>query len=122
MTAFLVNNTLLTDKGKIHQMWADHFETLGTPSVDDNFDNNFCANIVNRVREAFDSCMNDPSGDLCEPFVYEEVESVCTSLKAGISGVEIDYEHIRFAGPPVWKLLFQLYQDFFMNHSFVSPF
>ena len=84
----------------------------------DNFDNNFCANIVNRVRETFDSCMNDPSGNLCEPFVYEEVESVCASLKAGISGVEIDYEHIRFAGPPLWKLLFQLYQDFFMNLSF----
>ena len=62
--------------------------------------------------------MNGPSSDLCEPLVYEEVESACASLKAGISGVEIDYEHIRFAGPPLWKLLFQLYQDFFMNHSF----
>ena len=29
-TAFLVNDTLLTDRGKIRQMWADHFETLGT--------------------------------------------------------------------------------------------
>ena len=44
--------------------------------------------------------------------------SLCASLKAGISGAEIDYEHIRFAGSPLWKLLFQLYQDFFMNHSF----
>ena len=56
-------------------MWADHFETLGTPSVNDNFDNNFCVNIGNRVLEAFDSCMNDPSGDLsgdlCEPLVYK---------------------------------------------------
>ena len=93
-------------------------KTLGTPSVNDNFDNNFCADIANRVREVFDSCMNDPSGELCEPLRYEEVESVCASLKAGISGVEIDYEHIRFAGPPLWKLLFQLYQDFLMNHSF----
>ena len=50
--------------------------------------------------------------------MYGEVESVCVSLKAGISGVEIDYEHIRFAGPPLWQLLFQLYQDFFMNHTF----
>ena len=113
LEAFLVNDTLLIDRGKIRQMWADHFETLGTPSVNDNFDNNFCANIVDRVREAFDSCINNPSGDLCEPFVYEEVEAGCASLKAGISGVEIDYEHIRFAGPPLWKLLFQeLYQDF----------
>ena len=110
MTGFLVNDTLLTDRGKIRQMWADHFETLGTPSVNDNLDNNFCADIANRVREAFDSCMNDPSDDLFEPLVYEEVESVHASLKAEISGVETDYEHIRFAGPPLWKLLFQLYQ------------
>ena len=61
---------------KIHQMWADHFESLGTPVVNDNFDNDFYANVVNRVREAFDFYMNDPSGDLCEPFVYEEVASV----------------------------------------------
>ena len=54
MTVFLVNDTLLTDRGKIRQMWADHFETLGTPSVNDNFDNNFCADIANRVREAFE--------------------------------------------------------------------
>ena len=116
MTTFLVNDTLRTDRGKICQMWADNFETLGTPSADDNFDNNFCANIANRVHEVFDSCMNDPSGELCEPLRYEEVESVCASLKAGISGVKI--EHIHFASPPLWKLLFQLYLDFFMNHSF----
>ena len=99
-------------------MWTDHFASLGTPSVNDNFDNDFCANVVNRVCEAFDSCMNDPSGDLCEPLVYEEVTSVCTSLKGEISGVEIDYEHICFADLSLWKLLFQLYQDFFLNHSF----
>ena len=61
------------------------------------FDNNFCADVVNRVREAVDSCMNDSSGDLFEPLVYEEVASVSASLKAGISGVEIDYDHICFA-------------------------
>ena len=38
-------------------------------------------------------------------------------MKLGVSGVEIDYEHIRFAGPPYWKLLFQLYQTFFNNFS-----
>ena len=62
--------------------------------------------------------MNDPSGELCEQLRYEEVEYVCASLKAGIFGIGIGYEHIRFAGPPLWKLLFQLYQDFFINHSF----
>ena len=72
-------------------MWSDHFESLGTPSVNDNFDNDSCAKVVNHVCDAFDSCMNNPSGDLCEPLVYEAVTSVCASLKAEISGVEIDY-------------------------------
>ena len=31
--------------------------------------------------------------------------------------VEIDYEHIRYAGSPLWKLLFQLYQNYFDNFS-----
>ena len=115
---FLVNDTILTDRGKIRQMWADHFETLGTPSVNDNFATISVLILLIVFTEAFDSCTNDPSGDMCEPFVYEEVEFVCVSLKAGISGVEIDYEHIRFAGPALWKRSFQLYHDFFMNHSF----
>ena len=38
-------------------------------------------------------------------------------MKLGVSGVEIDYEHIRFAGSSFWKLLFQLYQTFFNNFS-----
>ena len=35
----------------------------------------------------------------------------------GISGVDVDYEHIRFAGPSLWKLLFKLYQNVFTNSS-----
>ena len=31
-SAFLVNGNLLTDKSAIRDMWADHFEELGTPS------------------------------------------------------------------------------------------
>ena len=42
---------------------------------------------------------------------------ICTNLKAGVSGVLIDYEHVRFAEPPLWKHLFQLYQKSFENFS-----
>ena len=59
----------------------------------------------------------DPNGILCEPLEYEEVARVCPTLKLGVSGVEIDYEHIRYAGPPLWKLLYQLYQNYFDNFS-----
>ena len=61
--------------------------------------------------------LTDPSGVLSEPLEYKEIAHVCSTSKLGVSGVEIDYEHIRFAGRPFWKLLFQLYQTFFNNLS-----
>ena len=54
---------------------------------------------------------------LCKPLDYDEVACVCSKLKLGVTGLCIDYEHIRFAGPPVWRLLFELYQNFYANGS-----
>ena len=34
------------------------------------------------------------------------------TVKTRVTGVSIDYEHIRFAGPNLWVLLHQLFQDF----------
>ena len=40
-----------------------------------------------------------------------------SKLKSGVSGVLIDYEHIRFGGPILWKLLHDLYHVFFDKSS-----
>ena len=121
MSAFLVNCSLLTDRNLIRDMcgdmWADHFEVLGTPSENEYFDNTFLNRVVSGVREIFDSCTNNPFGVLCEPLDYDEVACVCSKLKLGVTGLCIDYEHIRFACPPLWKLLFELYQNFYANDS-----
>ena len=50
-------------------------------------------------------------------FQYKEVFNVSSQLKSGVSGVLIDYEHIRFGGPILWKLLHDLYQVFFNKSS-----
>ena len=42
---------------------------------------------------------------------------VCSSLKPGVSGVSIDYEHICFVGPALWNHLFLLHRDFFQIHT-----
>ena len=116
MSAFVVNGELLTDKNKIRDMWADHFEALGSPSEIETFDKDSFNKVSDSVRESL-SLLTDPSGVLSEPSEYKEIAQVCSNLKLGVSGVEIDYGHIRFAGPPFWKLLFQLYQTFFNNFS-----
>ena len=82
-----------------------------------HFDNGFLDTVARGVQEIFISCTNDCTGALSQPFEYEEVAHICTNLMAGVSGVSIDYEHIRFAGPPLWKHLFQLYKKFFENCS-----
>ena len=117
MGAFLVNDNLLTDNNLIREMWADHFEALGTPSDNAQFDNGFLDTVARGVQEIFISCTNDCTGALSQPLEYKEVAHICTNLKAGVSGVSIDYKHIRFAGPPLWKHLFQLYKKLFENCS-----
>ena len=49
MSAFVVNGKLLTDKNKICDMWADHFEALGSPSEIDIFNTDFFNKVIDSV-------------------------------------------------------------------------
>ena len=117
MGACLVNDNLPTDKNLIREIWAEHFEALGTPSENAHFDNGFRDTVARGLQEIFISCTNDCTGALSQPLDYEEVTHICNNLKAGVSGVLIGYEHVRFVGPQSWKHLFQLYKKFFENCS-----
>ena len=99
-------------------MW--HFEKLGTPSTNTNFDSEFLDRVSASVQEFMTSCKNDPFGDLNDPLRYEEVANVCSKLKPGVSGVVIDYENVRFAGPVLWNFLFELYNEFSTDLQFVN--
>ena len=113
MNAVLVDSNLLTDRNKIREMWADHFESLGTPSDSSNFDNEFCYCVTTRVHDILKTCVEDPPGALCKPLEYEEVAHVGSRLKQGVASISTDHEHIRYAGLPLWKALFCLYRGFF---------
>ena len=64
MGAILVNDNLLMDKNLIHEMWADHFKALATPSENAHFDNGFLDTVARVVQEIFISCTNDCTGAL----------------------------------------------------------
>ena len=57
MTAFLVDGKVITDKKQILDMWADHFEALGTPSVSARYDNDVCTRIATSVKDILTSCI-----------------------------------------------------------------
>ena len=117
MSAFLVNGSLITDINEIRNMWADHFEALGTPSESATYDNGFAALVSAHVKETVEACLDDSGGILNEPLTYDEIANVCAKLKPGVCGVLLDYKHIRYAGPPLWNLLFILYQECFCQFS-----
>ena len=101
-----MNGNLLTDRNLIRDMWADRFEALGTPSENDYFYNTSPNRVVSGVREIFDSCTNNPFGLLF-------VAGVCSELKL----VYVLITNTCFAGPPLRRLLFELYQKFYANGS-----
>ena len=117
MSAFFVKDKLITDKNLIREMWVSHYETLGTPSNSENFDSNFLARVTAGLEDIFKICSEDPAGAMCTPLEYGEVACVCSNLKPGVSGVSLDHEHIRFAGPTLWNHLFLLYRDFSQTHT-----
>ena len=61
MNANLVDGNLLTDKNKMHEMWADHFESLGPPSNSSNYDNDFWPRLTTRVHDVLKTCTEDLS-------------------------------------------------------------
>ena len=97
MTAFLIHEKIITDKKQLFDMWADHFEALGTLSVSAQYDNDFFTRIATSVKDIFTSCIEDPSGVLNEPLQYDEAECVCSQFTPGVNGASIDYEHINIS-------------------------
>ena len=86
MSAFLADGKMINNKNDIHEMWAEHFEKLGTPLTNTNFDSAFLDRVSASVKEFLTSCKNDPFGDVNEPITYKEVENVCSKLKPRVLG------------------------------------
>ena len=113
MSSFLVDGKLITDKKQFLEMWSGHFEELGTPFENTQFDSDFLTRVTANVQEIFTSSTDDPSGVLTGPLQYEDVARVWSQLKSGVCGILIDYKHVKFAGPDLWILLQDLYQECF---------
>ena len=60
MSAFLVNGSLIADINEIRNMWADHFEALGTTSESATYDNGFASPVSAHVKETVEACLDDP--------------------------------------------------------------
>ena len=91
MSSFLVDGKMISDKNDILNKWADHFETLGTPSDNVTYDKSFFQKVSCRVKELFSILSVNLKGILSEPLSYEEVDNICDKLKQGVTGFLFSY-------------------------------
>ena len=51
MSYFLVDEKFITDQKQIREMWAGHFQELGTPSENIQLDSDFLIHVTVDVQE-----------------------------------------------------------------------
>ena len=102
-------------------MWFEHFKCSGIASTYNHYDSSFCEFVANAVVTKFKSVLTDKSNssDINSPIEESEVVSVCKSLTGGTAGgiCQTTYEHIKFGGPPLWNVLYKLYNQMFESSA-----
>ena len=121
MVVFLIDGKLSSSPVEIINMWFEHFKCLGIPSTHNHYDSSFCDFVANAVVTKFKSVLTDKSNsfDINSPIEESEVVSVCKSLTGGTAGgiCQTTYEHIKFGGPPLWNVLYKLYNQMFESSA-----
>ena len=99
-TCFLVNGEYINSEPDVLDMWANHFESLGQPTVEASFDEPFRLKVESAVQEIYIDCFNTQS---CTNsiFIFNIVKEVCQGLKCGVAGGPdmTSYEHLKYGRP-----------------------
>ena len=55
---FLVDGKFINTDSDITNMWADHFETLGQPTIDNSYNESFRIKVESSVEQIFAECVS----------------------------------------------------------------
>ena len=110
INASLYSGLLITSQNDIQNMCVFFTDAL-EHHLTVFFCNEFYKQVFHSVRKVF--IFYDHLGVLCEPSQDKVSVNVLSKPKSGVSGVEIDYEHIRIADLEIclssWKLFLKTF-------------
>ena len=110
-TCFLVDRMFINTDSDITNMWV---ETLGQPTIDDSYNENFRIKVESAVEQIFAVGMGALS--CTEPlFLYDTVEEVCQGLKCAGGPDMTTYEHLKYERPVLWDILSKSYLSLFFS-------
>ena len=122
-TCFLVNSEYINSEPDVLDMWANHFESLGQPTIEASFDEPFRLKVESVVQEIFIDCLNTlPCTNSI--FIFNIVKEVCQGLECGVAGGPdmTSCEHLKYGRPTLWNILSKLYFKLFFAHDIPSQF
>ena len=123
-TCFLVDGKFINTDSDIANMWADHFETLGQPTIDNSYNESFRTEVESAVEQIFAECVSTLS--CTDPlFVYDNVKEVCQGLKCRVAGGRPDkttFDNLKYGGPVPLDILSKLYLFLFVSCDVPSQF
>ena len=90
-------------------VWKTHFENLGTPREDPNYDRGHYDQVMRQTK--LYTCGEDVDEFLQDAFTWDEIRSCLKSLNKGkVSGIDsISTEHLCYAGNAIVSFLCLVY-------------
>ena len=105
-------------------MWFNHFKISGSFGQDIFFDENFPHHVATSVLRELSSDLNHDENlkSFNKQTELSEIVSVCKDLTDGTEGAvdQSVYEHVKYGGPDLWKILHVLYNKMFDSVSVPS--
>ena len=120
----MIDGRLTNSPQEIIEMWFNHFKILGCFRQDTSFDENFRDHVATSVFRELTSDLNHDENlkSLNKQIGLSEIVSVCKDLTDGTAG-EVDqtvYEHVKYGGSDLSKILHVLYNKMFDSVSVPS--
>ena len=120
----MVDGRLTSSPQEIIEMWFNHFKILGSFGQDVSFDENFRDHVTTSVCRELSSDLNHDENlkSLNKQIELSEIVSVCKDLTDGTAGGvdQTVYEHVKYGGLDLWKILHVLYNKMFDSASVPS--
>ena len=103
-------NAIISDNEGVIKLWEAHFKRLAQPSKSPHYDDNFKTFLENELNSFYSSPEEMSSGVFNKPITPTEVRNVCIRLKCGKAQdfTGLTYEHFKYAGENVYKVLARL--------------
>ena len=118
------NGNTINQPQELAEVWAEHFEALATPSMNNEYDYDFQKKTETDLQGMYADSFGNRNQFLKQKFSYNEVNAIVMKLKNGkVGGLDgCDPEHFKYGGSLLRMVLCVIYNSIVHNETLPSNF